>query len=115
MRTAAGSGPGAPSTNGRNRSGTRPLRSVRRQRASWVVGQLMRSNASNARSRASRTHAGSSKRAESASTAPRVSSVASVIWSATRLSDRALHLQFDETVELNGVLQRQLLHDRLDE
>src|SRR5438552_11827073 len=31
------------------------------------------------------------------------------------LADRAFHLELDETVELDGVLHRKLLGDRLDE
>ncbi len=39
----------------------------------------------------------------------------SSLKSASPLADRALHLELDQTVHLDGVLHRELLDDRLDE
>src|SRR5581483_226078 len=61
--------------------GSKPLRSVKRQASSRVVGS------------------GSSAKAAAAA----------------GLANRAFHLELDQAVHLDGVLERELLRDRLDE
>src|SRR6056297_3100047 len=88
-------------------------RSVQRRPGVWMTsGRSAVSNAESAFRRVSKSHSGSSRSSAMRRT---VSSERLSIACVLMLSERALHLEFDEPVELDGVLDRQLLRDRLDE
>src|SRR4051812_44304878 len=79
----------------------------------------MASNTSQACRRRSRSQAGSGAAsrctAARSSTAPVTPADFDLTRSATASANTALHLQLDESIELDRVLERQLLRDRLDE
>src|SRR5918994_1530808 len=115
----------APSAPGRpldRRMGlrSRPARlgSVNRQASSRLFGRSSLPRAASASRRRARSQSGSPRARDQAVTAAwsrslRVS--VSMLVSVIALADRPFHLQGDEAVELERVLHRQLLGDRLDE
>src|SRR5439155_6461299 len=92
----------------------RSFRGKRRHSSSSPVGQASGLKRSNASSRASRSHSGSSRRILCCSTVLGSSSSGTDTTSAV-LANGALHLQGYEPVHFDGVIHRQRLDDGLDE